>query len=196
MPKKGHISPSRFKDVMTTSRGGGGFGKTALSYADEVVLDIIGVETEGWTSNAVEHGNEYEWLAIQVYEEERIVSVEQPGRLTHPEHDFISGEPDGLVGSDGIIEVKCPWNSKNHLGNLIEAEQLHIYQWQIQGYLWITGRKWCDFVSFDPRFPKKYQLSVNRVVRDDGMISDLEGRCINFWVIVQEKLESIQLLTI
>lgn len=196
MPKKGHISPSRFKDVMTTSRGGKGFGKTALAYADDVVMDIIGVETTDWTSNAVEHGNEYEWLAIQEYEEQKIVSVDQPGRIEHPNYDYISGEPDGLVGTDGIIEVKCPWNSKNHLGNLMEADQLSIYQWQIQGYLWITERDWCDFVSFDPRFPAKYQLSVNRVVRDNGMIGELEDRCIEFWAIVQEKLQQVQLLAV
>ena len=101
-------------------------------------------------------------------------------RLVHPNYDFITGEPDGLIGESGIIEVKCP-NSNNHFKNLLYGAQIDDYKYQIQGYLWLTDRFWCDFVSYDPRFPDKYQLSIHRIEQDGEIISELEARCVDFW---------------
>ena len=128
-------------------------------------------------------GIDHEPMAVEAYESAKVCSVTARNpqvRITHPEYEFISGEPDGLVGEDGLIEAKCP-NEANHFKNLLNGEQIAQYMYQIQGYMWLTERSWCDFVSFDPRYPKKYQLSVNRVVRDDKIISELEERCVMFW---------------
>lgn len=194
MPKKGYITPSSFKKIMTTTRGGSGFGQTALTYADEVVLDILGVERNELYTASLTHGIENESLAIDRYTEETlnaVVSVEEP--IVHSDFDFIAGTPDGLIGSDGIVEIKCPFNPVNHLGNLRwktnpEETQISEYWWQIQGYLWITDRKYCDFVSFDPRFPYDKQITIKRIERDQSEIDKLSERCIEFWKIIQSKL--------
>ena len=176
------ISPSQFHRVMTKGRGTE-FGKTAESYAEEIVQRMIGVKIDQYVSYEMQWGIDHEPMAVEAYEINRMVSVSARNpqvRVTHPEHDFISGEPDGLVGTDGLIEVKSP-NEANHFKNLLNGEQVSQYMYQIQGYLWLTDRKWCDFVSFHPNYPDKYQLSINRVMRDDDIILQLEKRCVKFW---------------
>lgn len=156
------------------------FSQTAISYAEEVVMRMMGVELDEITTYAMQWGIDNEPFAIELYERTRFVSVEQKRRITHPEYDFITGEPDGEVGSDLIIEVKC-LNSANHMKNLLYGEQIKDYMEQMQGYMWLTGARACDFISYDPRFPERYQLSVHRVNRDDAMIKILEERCVKFW---------------
>jgi len=176
----GTLSPSGFKKILTGGRGGEEFGKTARGYAKDVVMRMMGVESPELNTFPIRWGNENEPFAREVYEIDNVCTVEQPERIFHPEYDFISGEPDGLVGNDGIIEIKCP-NSNNHFDNLISGKQIDKYMPQMQGYLWITGRQWCDFVSYDPRFPEKHQLSVYRIERDDEFILTLEEKCVKFW---------------
>lgn len=196
---KAHLSPSQFSKIMTTSRGGKGFGQTALTYADEVILDLLTVEKPEVTARSLEHGNENESLAKDAYQEHtmnKIIDVEQP--IMHPNYAFIGGTPDGLIGKNKIIEIKCPWNPVNHLNNLLEHNTtvekipdsyLSEYWWQVQGYLWITEREKCDFVTFDPRFPQHLQLSITTVMRNNDDIKKLEERCHEFWYdIVQHKL--------
>lgn len=181
MDRPAHLSPSQFHKVMTSGRKKDEkFGKTAESYAEEIVQRMMGVQIQGYVSYEMQWGIDNEPLAIDLYEKETMIEVTAKERLVHPEYDFISGEPDGFIGLDGLIEVKCP-NEANHFKNLLNGEQLTQYQWQIQGYLWLTERSWCDFVSYSPLYPEKYMLSVNRVVRDDDMISELETRCVEFW---------------
>lgn len=179
-----HLSPSQFHRVMTSGRKKDElFGKTAYSYAEEIVQRMMGVQMDQYISYEMQWGIEHEPLAVEAYESAKLVSVTSRNpqvRVTHPNHDFISGETDGLVGDDGMIEVKCP-NEANHFKNLLSGEQIAQYMYQIQGYMWLTERKWCDFVSFNPNYPNKYELSINRVVRDDDIISELEERCVQFW---------------
>lgn len=194
------LRPSQFSKIMTTSRGGKGFGQTALSYADEVILDILGVDKPEITAKSLEHGNENESLAKQAYTELTMNTIQEVDKpLVHPEFDFIQGTPDGLIGPNKIIEIKCPWNPTNHLNNYlnnnttVESEPdsyLSDYWWQVQGYLWITGREHCDFVTYDPRFPEHLQLSITHVKRNEADIMKLAERCQEFWYeIIQNKLE-------
>lgn len=176
-----HLSPSQFHRMMTSGRKKDEvFGKTAYSYAEEIVQRMLGVHDD-FTNDAMQWGIDHEPEAIERYSLETFNDVQEKDRITHPDFDYISGEPDGLVDNQpGIIEVKCP-NSSNHFKNLVNAEQIAQYRWQIQGYLWLTEREWCDFVSYDPRYPFKYQISINRVVRDDDMINQLHERSQSFW---------------
>lgn len=199
MPTTGYITPSQFKKIMTTSRGGTGFGQVALSYADEIVLDILGVEKPETFAHALQHGIENESLAIDRYQEETlntVLPVDNP--IPHSFYDFICGSPDGLIGYDGLIEIKCPYNSINHLQNYRSLtdqpisspndSQIEDYWWQIQGYLWITDRSYCDFVSYDPRFPYSKQIAIQRVLRNNSDIDKLSEKCLLFWDIVQSRL--------
>lgn len=193
MPKSGHITPSRFKDVMTRGRSKSvEWGATAMSYADELAMNLIGVQMNDISAPALEHGIELEPFAIQTYEMENfatITRVESP--IHHPEYEYICGTMDGLVSLDGIIEVKCPFNPLNHWKNMLYASQYEKqYKWQIQGYLWITGREWCDFVSFHPDEAwGDNKLFTHRILRDQEIINQLEERLPLFWQIVQDKLD-------
>lgn len=157
-----------------------GLGKGAETYADELVCQAIGVAEDDYTSYDMERGIMLEPLAIETYEAEKLVSVKQKQRRTHPKYRFISGEADGVVGDRGGIEVKCP-NSKNHLQNIIDAAQIAKYEYQMQGYMWIYDLNWMDFVSYDPRFPVEHEISIHRVWRDQDTIDLLEDRCVEFW---------------
>lgn len=190
------LSPSQFHKVMSNGRGKNEtFGKTAVSYAEEIVQKMMGVEIPEFFNQAMQDGIDREPLAVKAYERERLVEVsarDPQVRIFHPEYEYISGEPDGLVGDDGIIEVKSP-NEANHFKNLVNGEQITQYRYQIQGYMWLADRKWADFVSYNPNYPEKYQLSVNRVVRDDEMITQLEERCVQFWeTLVQPLKQTIE----
>ena len=169
------MTSSRKKDEL--------FGKTAISYAEEVVQRLMGVQMDQYVSYEMQWGIDHEPMAVEAYESAKVCSVTARNpqvRIRHPKYEFISGEPDGLVGEHGLIEVKSP-NEANHFKNLLNGEQIAQYIYQIQGYLWLTDRSWCDFVSFNPNYPEKYQLSINRVMRDDDIILELEERCVMFW---------------
>ena len=196
MDRPAGISPSQFSKIMTSGRGkGNDFGKTAESYADEVVCRIMGFPVDDYMSEAMQFGIDNEPFAVEAYELEKVVQVDYTkDRVVHPEYEYISGEPDGLVSDDGIIEIKCP-NPSNHFKNLLNGEQISQYMYQIQGYMWLTDREWCDFVSFRPDYPTKYRISINRVVRDQDIIDSLEERCVMFWNdLVQPKLKQVKQL--
>jgi len=191
MSRPATLSPSQFKKVMTNGRGSDSFGKTASTYAEEVAMRYCGLPIDEFTSYDIQRGIEMEPFAVGEYEKKYMVEVYGKERIFHPEYDFISGEPDGLVGDDKVIEVKCP-NSKNHFANLMAGEQLELYKYQIQGYLWLTGRSVCDFVSYNADYPEDLQLSVHTVERNNDMISELEERCIKFWdELVKPKIKEI-----
>ena len=161
----------------------------AVTYAEEIILDILGVERDDVTAASLEHGIENEPYAIERYERDTMSEVKRVQKaIKHPEFDYIWGTPDGLIGEHGGIEVKCPWNPLWHLHNF-KGQGIKDYYEQIQGYMWITGRSWWDFVSYDPRFPANKQIIIIRVERDHEFIAGLETRCIMFWKFVNEKLQ-------
>jgi len=125
------------------------------------------------SSRMTEHGNDYEGEAILKYMERTGNKVDYAQRFIKMD-DFIGGTPDGFIGDDGLIEVKCPWNGGNHLQSLLSGKIYNSdYEYQIQGYLWVTGRKWCDFITYDPDLIESLQLNIIRVERDDDMIQGI-----------------------
>jgi hypothetical protein len=192
----GWISASNAKKVMTTGRKKDEqYGDTFFSYARQLAAARIGYDiTKDISSlSAVEWGLENEWLAVETYCERYLSDVKYPVEFQpHPEYpDSVGCTPDAYVGSDGLIEVKCP-DSNNHLDNVLDNKQLDDYFAQIQFQLWVTGRKWCDWVSFDPRAPEQLKLHVVRVERDETFISQLSERVIYLEQCVNEQLELIK----
>ncbi|MEL4307409.1 lambda exonuclease family protein [Joostella sp. CR20] len=125
------------------------------------------------SSREMEHGNDYEGKAIEKYIERTGNKVKSAQEFIRFD-EFIGGTPDGFVNDDGLIEVKSPWNGGNHLYSLLENKiynEDHFYQ--IQGYLWITDREWCDYITFDPDLIDELQLNVIRVKRDENVINGI-----------------------
>ena len=139
------------------------------------------------SSQAMQHGNDYEGLAIIKYKEvtgTKVISEQSFIKLD----EFIGGTPDGFIGKDGIIEVKCPYNGGNHLKSLLTGEIYNTdYVYQIQGYLWVTDRKWCDFVTYDPDLIDGLQLNIIRVERDEELIESIK----TIMELVKDKIKEI-----
>jgi predicted phage-related endonuclease len=122
------------------------------------------------------------------YEADRGVFVDEAEFHAHPTIKWLGASPDGLVmGANGLIEIKCP-NTQTHLGYLLEQKVPAAYINQIQTQLWVTGRSWCDFVSFDPRVPERLQLLVVRMERDEKLISVMEAEVEKFLIEVEESI--------
>ena len=97
----------------------------------------------------------------------------------HPTIADFGASPDGLIGSDGLIEIKCP-NTATHIDTLLTGAVPQKYVLQMQTQMACTGRQWCDFVSYDPRMPAEMQSWVKRVHRDDDLITEIEAETIKF----------------
>lgn len=172
MPRIGYLTPSSFPDLMKDGRGNE-VGKAALAVVDQFALDLLQVERdEPATSASTEWGNENEFLAIEEYERRTLLTVRKMEFKTANE--YVGGTGDGLVGSKGGIEVKCPKNPVIHLRREFQRKN---YYWQMVGYMWIYELDWIDFVSFDPRYPADMQLIVDRIERKESDIDLLKARC-------------------
>ena len=105
------------------------------------------------------------------------VSVEEVAFVEHNE--FIGISPDGLVGDDGLLEIKCP-TSVTQIKRALSDDYAVDYYEQIQCQLWVTERKWCDFVSFDPRLDCAAGYLQQRVMRDEKFITDMQVKTYAF----------------
>ena len=103
--------------------------------------------------------------------------------------------PDGLVGDDGLIEIKCP-NTATHIDFLITGDIDNKYILQMQWQMVCTGRIWCDFASFDPRMPEALQLKIVRVRLSEMLVSDLEIQVGQFLNETQEKIDFLNNLKV
>ena len=178
MPKPGYVSASMAKAVMTKGRGKCvDYGETFLTQAKAIAAGMVGWDVSTDISNmpAVKWGIENEPLAVAEYELQTMSEVHSAQIWINHKTLNAGCTPDGLVGTDGMIEVKCPM-PHNHLDNILNLAQLPIYMGQIQFSLWITDRKWCDFVSYQPEAPEGLQIKIERVNRDEDFISALAIR--------------------
>jgi putative phage-type endonuclease len=184
----GRATASRFKDVMLKIRSGEAAGRK--NYRFELVSErLTGERQEMFTSAAMQWGTETEPVARLKYELSSGNDVEECGFFAHPEL-MAGASPDGLIGDDGILEIKCP-NTATHIETLRKRNVPSTYYWQVQGQLWITGRKWCDFVSFDPRLPENAQFFTVRVERNEQDIKGLESEVTEFLKEVETEINFI-----
>lgn len=197
MPCKGYLTPSSFQALTSGWREGmDHFTPTSEKIVDKLAAELLGWEQEEEneiTPIACQWGKENEWLAVETYQERTLRQVNYPVEFrASKSHGYVGGTMDGLIGGRGGVEIKSPYNSMEHLANLERAKQLSIYQYQIQGYLWIYELDWIDFVSFDPRFPEPYQLAVRRVFPQRELIERLQARCEAAYRKALEKVRMIQ----
>lgn len=185
----GHCTASRFADVMDfTAKGTEGAKRKA--YKLELVGErLTGKPAEKFVSNAMLHGTEFEPFAVMAYESQTGQMCEEARFIRHPTIAMCGCSPDRLICDDGGLECKCP-TSPTHLTTMLTGECLHLPQ--IQGCMWITGRQWWDFVSFDPRMPDGLQLYMQRIERDEEYIAKLSAAVIQFLTEVGEIVERLQ----
>lgn len=167
----GRLTASRVADMMATTKSG--WGASRANYAWELAIErLTGQPSPSFCSPAMQWGIDHEDQARAAYQIEALVSVELIGFVEHPRL-FAGASPDGLIGGDGMVEIKCP-NSATHGNTLLTGAIDDKYVKQVQFQLACAGRAWCDFVSFDPRFPEPMRLWVKRIERDDALIAEIE----------------------
>lgn len=175
----GDITASCFGKLSGKGRGGG-WSQTAITYMTQVVAErITGLPQDEIQSKYLDHGNDHEPTARQLYEWHLIGtgSLQQVGYVKHPTVDGCGGSPDCLIGEDGLLEIKCPFNVHQHLSHIEnDGTDNKDYIWQMQGLMWITDRQWCDFASFHPFVPDNLRFHVVRVERDEDVIEEIEER--------------------
>lgn len=170
----GVVTASRMCDVMAKLKRKDGEAATRYNYKKEIVYECLtGRAFDTYVSPAMEWGIETEPLAIAAYEMKHDVEVIPGGFFIHDRIVKFGASPDGLIGDDGLVELKCP-TTATHIDTLIAGEIPEEYQWQMLAEMACTGRTWCDFVSFDPRLPKKLQLFERGFPRDEARIGAME----------------------
>lgn len=184
----GKITASRIKDLNAKPKKGEALNATMTKLLTERLTGQS--QDNGFISKCMEWGIEYEPFAIAEYENLNNVFVMQTGLINHPTIPMSGASPDGLVGDDGQIEVKCP-ESNTHTNTLLTGEIPEKYIPQITWQLAVTGRKWCDFVSYDPRFESELSLFVKRVYAKDLDIAGLEKLVIECNKTLDELIEKL-----
>lgn len=170
MARLGHCTASRFGDATAVLKSGQP-AASAIDYGLELAAErLTGVLTERYVTSAMQWGIDMEADARAAYEYDRCEAVTEAGFIRHPTIKFFGASPDGLVGNDGLIEIKCP-TSKRHAEWLHAGTVPDAHKPQMIAQLACTSRKWCDFVSYDPRYPDAVQLFV---VRFEPLPEDLE----------------------
>jgi putative phage-type endonuclease len=185
----GRVTASRVADVVAKTKTG--YSASRANYLAQLIAErLTKTPAETYTNAAMQHGTETEPEARDAYCFYHGVTVEQVAFVPHPKIDQAGASPDGLVGDDGLVEIKCP-NTATHLETLLGQAVPAKYIDQMQFQMACTGRKWCDFVSYDPRMPEHMRLFVRRVERDDKRIDFLETEIAGFLLEMAVKLAEL-----
>ena len=172
------VTGSKMSDVLSKGRGTAP-SKTAETYMMELIAEkLTGQSKPFFENDAMRWGTETEPQARAMYSiNNDFVHVEEVAFVEHNE--FIGVSPDGLVGDDGLLEIKCP-TSVTQIKRALSDDYAVDYYEQIQCQLWVTERKWCDFVSFDPRLDCAAGYLQQRVMRDEKFIADMQVKTYAF----------------
>ena len=170
--RRGKVTASRIADLMAKTKSG--YSTSRQNYLMQLLCErLTGKIEEGYKSAAMQRGNDLEAEARNWYQLETGESVEEVSFIDHPKINFAGASPDGLVGAEGLIEIKCP-NTATHIETLRKKEPIDRYYKQMQWQMAVTGRKWCDFVSFDNRLPDNLAYFCKRIPRDETVIQEIE----------------------
>ena len=190
--RAGKVTASRISDVLAELKKGTGEAATRRNYKAEIIAEILtGIPAENFVSKEMQWGIDNEPFARAAYEITQDVAVDTPGFAIHPMIARFGASPDGLVGDIGMAEFKCP-NTATHLDYLLAGEVPSEYQPQMLAEMCCAGREWCDFVSFDPRLPERFQLFVRRFYRHEGRIREMEMKVERFLREVDDVLARLE----
>jgi putative phage-type endonuclease len=185
----GKVTASRIVDATAQTKTG--WGASRPNYMAELIAErLSGVPADRFTNAAMQWGTENEAAARREYGYRNSVSVEEVPFVPHPRIIMSGASPDGLVGSDGLVEIKCP-NTSTHIDTLLAGKVPGKYVTQMQWQMACTERAWCDFVSYDPRMPDHMSFFCKRVERDQLYISQLEEMISAFLAELEEKVSAL-----
>lgn len=185
----GKVTASRIADAVAKTKSGWGAGRA--NYMAELVAErLTGVSANGYTNAAMQWGIDTEPEARAAYQFYRDADVVEVGFIDHPSIGMAGASPDGLVGDEGMVEIKCP-QTATHIDTLLGTPIADKYIKQMQWQMACCERQWCDFVSYDPRMPEDLKLHVERVDRDDDLIAQLEADIRTFLGELDTKVDAL-----
>lgn len=185
----GKVTASRVADVIAKTKSG--YSTSRANYMAELVCErLTGQRGESYRNAAMVWGTEHEPNARAAYEAARGVLVVETGFVPHPIIGMSGASPDGYVDDDGLVEIKSPITA-THIDTLLSGTIPGKYITQMQWQMACTGRKWCDFVSYDPRLPANMQLFVQRIFRETPEIEMLETEVTMFLAELDAKINAL-----
>ena len=186
----GKVTASRVSDLMAKTKTG--YSASRANYMAELICErMTGTQADRFQNAAMQWGTDMEPQARAAYAFLADADVTETGFVPHPAIAMFGASPDGLVGDDGLVEIKCP-NTATHLDTLLSEVVPGQYVTQMQVQMACTGRAWCDFVSFDPRLPPELQVWVLRVHRDPDTIAAIEAETVKFLGELDAKVEALR----
>ena len=188
--RAGSLGASAIHDVVAKTKSGWAASR-ANRMATLVIEHLTGFPVATFQTAAMAEGVEREPMARSMYEFMTNVTVEQIGMSVHPTIGGTHASPDGLVGADGLLEIKCPQPAQ-HLATLLGEAIPSKYMLQMYWQMRCCDRLWCDFVSFNPDFPPSMQIFIKRVKRDDDLIRELETEVTAFLNELRETVDRLR----
>lgn len=186
----GKVTASRLADVMAKTKSG--YAASRQNYMAELICQrLTGKPEEGFTNAAMMRGTELEPVAREMYAlNEFDAVISEVGLIDHPTIAGFAASPDGLVNDDGLIEIKCP-NTWTHLQTLKTGVPKRQYLLQMHAQMMCTGRKWCDFVSFDDRLPPELAYFKTRINFDEVLAEEIEQEVVKFLTELEAEIQNI-----
>ena len=186
----GKATASKIADIMATTKSG--YSTSRANYAAQLICErLTGTPTETFSNAAMAWGTEKEPEARDAYAMYRLCEVKEVGFADHPTIPMAGASPDGLVGDDGLVEIKCP-NTATHIETLrtkaVPAKYVKQMMWQMA----CTDRQWCDFASYDPRMPEEMRLIVIRLHRCADSVAEMEAEVAKFLAEVDEAVAELK----
>jgi len=176
--RAGNVGASNIWRIMKKTRNG--YSEEREKYMKELLVErLTGEAIEHYVNDAMQWGIAQEGMARSTYEAKRGIIVQEVGFILHPTIAHAGASPDGLVGEDGLLEIKCP-TSATHIDTIMSGEIDMKYQYQMAWQMECTGRSWCDFVSYDPRLPPNMQFFCKRFTPEPGFIDEIRAEVIKF----------------
>lgn len=186
----GKVTASRVAELMAKTKSG--YSTSRANYMAELICErLTGQPTEGYMNGAMQWGIDTEPRAKAAYTFTLGEPIVDCAFAVHDKIPAFGASPDGLIGEDGLLEIKCP-NTATHLEFLLAKTIPGKYVTQMQTQMACTNRAWCDFVSFDPRLPEGMQMWTCRVPRNAEMITDIEREVAAFLVELAAKVAALQ----
>ena len=185
----GKVTASNMKNVMSNGRGGA-LSKMSETYMMDLIAERLTGESKPFFENdAMRWGTETEPQARAMFEIQEGVEVEEVAFIEYDDYTGVS--PDGLIGDDGLIEIKCP-NTATQIKRALSDDYAADYKDQIQMQLWVSGRQYCYFLSFDPRLDCAAGYLLQKVERDEEYIKKMAEKTTAFITKMNELLNTLQ----
>jgi len=187
----GKVTASKIADITKRIKSGD-WAASRRNYAAQLVTERLTGRPHipTYTNEYMEWGQEQEAPAREAYVKVTGSTVEEVGFVDHPRIGLAGASPDGLIGTDGLLEIKCLIKA-NHIDILL-TENLEKYELQMLWQMACTGRQWCDFVSYNPELPDDMQLFIKRLHRDEDKIHKLEREVKIFLEEVEETTNDLK----